>query len=116
MNFFKNIFSYVYRLDGPGKWEGAREAIMTIDERILVFFIVFFNHLLKAGMRGIELPCKRMGNANGIVKVKAGKKCSSDGAPKASIVNHQQIAHDGMPPLFAFFLIALALTFWAMFF
>lgn len=25
---------YQYRLDGHGKWEGAREAIMTVDERI----------------------------------------------------------------------------------
>ena len=60
-------------------------------------------------MRGIELPSKTMGN--GILK---NGKSGGDGAWKAK-VSHQNHS-DGMPPLIAFFLIALALTFWAVLF
>ncbi|CAK5128401.1 unnamed protein product [Meloidogyne enterolobii] len=35
---------YVYRLDGPGKWDGARNAIMTIEERIYVKTFTFEPH------------------------------------------------------------------------
>uniref|UniRef100_A0A183C6X5 Flavin-containing monooxygenase n=1 Tax=Globodera pallida TaxID=36090 RepID=A0A183C6X5_GLOPA len=36
--------SYAYRLDGPGQWSGARQAILTLRQRV------------EAGMRGIKLP------------------------------------------------------------
>ncbi|CAK5080893.1 unnamed protein product [Meloidogyne enterolobii] len=35
---------YVYRLDGPGKWDGARNAIMTMEERIYVKTFTFEPH------------------------------------------------------------------------
>ena len=34
MYFGPNV-PYVYRLQGPGRWDGARQAIMSVDERVL---------------------------------------------------------------------------------
>ena len=33
--FFGPLLPYQYRLEGPGKWAGARDAILTVWERIL---------------------------------------------------------------------------------
>lgn len=37
---------YQYRLSGPGKWAGARQAIMTVDERIYQGINEGKNHIL----------------------------------------------------------------------
>lgn len=33
--FFGPAVPYIYRIQGPGTWSGARKAIMTVDERLL---------------------------------------------------------------------------------
>lgn len=106
---------YVYRLDGPGKWDGARAAILSVDQRV------------EAGMRGVPLAednnnCNNMDKQqmlNGVGASQLHLMNGNNGKKSAASCSSSSCAGSGIvgtirSPLFAFIisLCALAVTLW----